>query len=290
MNRSTMTYVNPGVKFKRMEDDGLIHAVCDKVVDEGDVVCYEIPVKSTGKSFKVDTLRYTMQCVYGGECLFPCAFNQEAPSEEVKVFFDYAFRTRHRREVSEKLALALYTHNKTNTPFLFKTLGVFQQKLVQKPTTCVRVSYDNGETFLVASRRLAKGEILNTSQFSVKIPTLKQESDFATTMKFVSGVDVAGMANFTKALSYRDKAALVRPKGGVVHVSHTFDPNLEKRLAKYCIDRDMGISDFYVNLDRLREKADKDSNTDQLKTDLADMDEMYDKFYESFLNNNNPNL
>ncbi len=278
MNRCNRCYVNSSVKFRRLPEDGLVHAVCDGPVEEGEIVCYEIPVRSTGKNTKIDTLRYTMQCVYGGEFLFPCAFNQEAPSEDVKVFFDYVFRTEYKRGISEKLALALYTHNRTNQPFIFKTLGIFQDKCAEIPT-CLRISYDNGETFLVASRRLEGGEILTASPSSLKIPTLKQELDFATTMRFMSDVDLSQFSKFSKALSYRDKAALVRPKGRVDHVNSNLDPDLDKRLAKYLIDREMGISDFYVSLDRLSKKKQSD---DDLDTDMAEMEELYEKLNKEF--------
>ncbi|CAM9498393.1 unnamed protein product, partial [Ectocarpus sp. 4 AP-2014] len=68
----------------------------------------EIPVKATGYDFKLDTFRYTMQCVYRGESLFPCAFNQEPPGDEITVFVDYVFPTKFRRSVSKKFPLALY--------------------------------------------------------------------------------------------------------------------------------------------------------------------------------------
>ena len=247
MNRC---YINPSVSFKRVE--GFIRAVCQGSINEGDIVCYEIPAKSTDKSFKRDIFRYTMQCVYSGECLFPCAFNQESfvPSEK-KVFFDYVFRTAYKREISEKLALSLYSHNRTNPPFLFKTLGIFQD--FEDASNCLRVSYDNGETFLVASTNVQDGDTLGTSLKPIKVPNLDQELDSATTMKFMSDIDLSDIDKFTKALSYRGEALLVRPEGRVVHVNKSFDPGLDKRLVKYQIDREMGISDFYVDLDRLNQ-------------------------------------
>lgn len=270
-------YINSSVKFKRVE--GFVRAVCEGTISEGDIVCYEIPAKSTDQSFKRDIFRYTMQCVYSGESLFPCAFNQENHiPDERKVFFDYVFRTKYKREISEKLALALYAHNRTNPPFLFKTLGIFQDL---SNINCLRVSYDNGETFLVASSNLQVGDILRTSLKPMKVPSLEQELDSATTMKFMSDVDLSDVDKFTNALSYRRKAEVVRPEGRVVHVNKSFDPDLDKRLAKYQIDRKMGISDFYVKLDRLNQESDEDRGDTMLE-----MEEMYNKLNEEFESGN----
>ena len=271
MNRC---YVNSSVKFKRVE--GFVRAVCEGTISEGDIVCYEIPAKSTDQSFKRDIFRYTMQCVYSGESLFPCAFNQEnGIPDERKVFFDYVFRTKYKREISEKLALALYAHNRTNLPFLFKTLGIFQSGI--SGINCLRVSYDNGETFLVASSNLQVGDILRTSLKSLKVPSHGQELDSATTMKFLSDVDLSDVDKFTNALSYRGKAEVVRPEGRVVHVNKSFDPDLNKRLAKYRIDRKMGISDFYVKLNRLNREGRGDNNDT-----LLEMEELYNSLNEEF--------
>lgn len=266
-------YINPSVKFKRVE--GFVRAVCQETINKGDIVCYEIPAKSTDLSFKRDIFRYTMQCVYSGEVLFPCAFNQDNHiPDERKVFFDYVFRTKYKREISEKLALGLYANNRTNPPFLFKTLGIFQDV---SNSNCLRVSYDNGETFLVASSNLQVGDILRTSLKPTKVPSLEQELDSATTMKFMSDVDLSDVDKFTNALSYRGKAGVVRPEGRVVHVNKSFDPDLDKRLAKYQIDRKMGISDFYVKLDRLNQASEEDPSDTMLE-----MEEMYNKLNEEF--------
>ena len=272
MNRC---YLNPSVKFKRVE--GLVRAVCEGTVSEGDIVCYEIPAKSTDQSFKRDIFRYTMQCVYSGESLFPCAFNQEVYiPDKNKVFFDYVFRTEYKREISEKLALALYAHNRTNPPFLFKTLGIFQSG--SSGINCLRVSYDNGETFLVASSNLQVGDILRTSLKSFKVPSKEQEFDSATAMEFVSDVDLSDVDKFTNALSSRGKAEDVRPEGRVVHVNKSFDPDLDKRLAKYQIDREMGISEFYVQLGRLNREGRGDHSLDT----IVEMEELYNVLNEEF--------
>lgn len=264
-------FLHPRLKFKRHADDGLIHPICQQPIAEGDIVCYETPAKSTGKSFKLDIFRYTMQCVYSGESLFPCAFNQEPPEDSIKVFFDYVFRTTYRRGVSEKLALALYAHNRNNAPFLYKTLGVFGKST---DSNCARVSYENGESFLAATNDIATGEVMRVSADTITVPTLKEDGEYATTLRLMANIDVSNSHLFTKALSYRAKAALVRPKGRVVHVNSTLDPDLDKRMAKYTMDRDLGITEFYTGLGRLDKKSAED--------DSLELEELYNKLNDAF--------
>ena len=270
-----MQFLHPCLKFKRQSDDGLIHPICQSSIKEGDTVAYEIPAKSTAKSFKLDIFRYTMQCVYSGECLFPCAFNQDAPEDDIKVFFDYVFRTTYRRGVSEKLALALYAHNRNNAPFLYKTLGIFGQS---NEANCLRVSYENGESFLSATRNIAIGEVLTMSSDAIVVPTPKQETDFSTTLRLMTNVDISKAPLFAKALSYREKASLVHPGGHVVTVNSTLDPDLNRRMSKYTMDRDLGIADFHVGMDRLDKKY-KNKEKDK---DLLDLEELYDKLNDEF--------
>jgi hypothetical protein len=276
MNRQ---FLHPCLKFKRQSDDGLIHPVCQSSIDEGETVCYEIPAKSTGHSFKLDIFRYTMQCVYSGESLFPCAFNQDAPEDDIKVFFDYVFRTTYRRGVSEKLALALYTHNRTNAPFLYKSLGIFGES---DDANCLRVSYENGECFLAATRSIAIGEVLTVSPKAIVVPTQEEEADFSNTLRLMAKVAIADTSSFTKALSYRAKATLVRPQGSVVIVNSKFDPELDKRVAKYTMDREMGITNFHVGLKRFDDKY-KQSEKDE---NLLDVEELYIKLNKEFEDKN----
>ena len=268
MNRS---YIHPCLKFKRHADDGLIHPICQQPIAEGDIVCYETPVESTGRSFKLDIFRYTMQCVYSGESLFPCAFNQEPPEDDIKVFFDYVFRTTYRRSVSEKLALALYAHNRDNPPFLYKTLGIFAKST---DSNCARVSYQNGESFLAATKHIATGEVLKVSANTIIVPTLKEDGDYATTLRLMASIDVSNSHLLTKALCYRAKASVVRPKGSVVHVNSALDPDLDKRMAKYTMDRDLGITEFYTGLGRLDKKPEQD--------DMLEVEELYNKLNDAF--------
>jgi len=266
-------YIHPNLKFKRHANDGLIHPICQQPIAEGETVCFEIPVKSTGKNFKMDIFRYTMQCVYSGECLFPCAFNQEPPEDKIKVFFDYVFRTTYRRSVSEKLALALYAHNRTNAPFLYKTLGIFGKGA---DSNCLRVAYQNGESFLVATKDVVTGQKLTVSTETITVPTREEDNDFATTLRLMADVDVSNAHLFTKALTYRDRAAVVRPKGCVVHVNSKLDPDLDKRLAKYTMDRDLGITEFYTSLGRLDKKTGEDDN------DMLEIEALYNKLNDAF--------
>ncbi|CAM9221030.1 unnamed protein product [Ectocarpus sp. 12 AP-2014] len=268
MDRS---YITPNLKFKRHAEDGLIHPICQQPIAQGDIVCYEIPVKSTSQSFKLDIFRYTMQCVYSGESLFPCAFNQEPPEDDIKVFFEYVFRTKYRRPVSERLALALYDHNRTNAPFLYKTLGIFGKSA---NSNCVRVSYQNGESFLAATKGIVTGEVLRVSEDNIAVPTLKEDQDFAATFQLMAAVDISKLHLFTKALSYRAKAAVVRPNGRVVHVNSKLDPDLDKRMAKYTIDRDLGITEFHAGLGRLDKKLGED--------DSLELEELYNKLNDAF--------
>lgn len=268
MDRS---YIHPSIKFKRHPDDGLIHPICNQRIEEGEIVCYEVPVKSTSRSFKLDIFRYTMQCVYSGESLFPCAFNQEPPQDDIKVFFDYVFRTTYRRSASERLALALYAHNRNNAPFLYKTLGVFGRST---DSNCARVSFENGESFLAATKYITTGEVLRVSADTIMVPTLKEDGEYATTLRLMSNIDVSNSHLFTKALSYRAKAAVVRPKGRVVHVNSKLDPDLEKRMSKYTMDRDLGITEFYTGLGRLDKKSAED--------DSLELEELYKKLNDAF--------
>lgn len=272
MSKRPSSYTNPDLTYERHSDDGLVHAVCKRPIDEGSIICYEIPARGTSTNFKLDVLRYTMQCVYSGECLFPCAFNQEPPDDMAKVFFDYAFQTEFRRRATEKLALALYAHNKVNTPFLFKTLGVFTAPDHQP--NCLRVAFPNGETFLVAERSIDPGEILAMSPRSITIPTQETPDNPSATLDLLCNIDLCDAHAFTKALSYRTSARQVRPAGRVCSVNSQLDPGLEKRLAKYKIDREMGIADFHVSMNRLgRAKSEADS---------LNVSDLFDTLYEKF--------
>ena len=269
-------FLHPDVQFKRT-GDGLIRPVCQRSIKAGETVAYEIPARSTAQSFKLDIFRYTMQCVYSGECLFPCAFNQEAPADDIRVFFDYVFRTTYRRDLSEKVALALYAHNRSNAPFLYKTIGVFGQS--EEDANCLRVCYENGETFLAAVKDVDTGETLVVAPGAVTVPSQKEEADFSNTLRLMANIDLEDAPLFAKALSYREKATLVRPDASVVRVNSKFDPDLDKRVAKYTMDRELGITDFHVGVGRLdkkyREKEAKDSS-------LLDLEELYDKLNNEF--------
>ena len=273
MNRC---FLHPDLQFKRT-DDGLIRPVCQRSIKAGETVAYEIPARSTAQSFKLDIFRYTMQCVYSGECLFPCAFNQEAPADDIRVFFDYVFRTTYRRDLSEKVALALYAHNRSNAPFLYKTIGVFGQS--EEDANCLRVCYENGETFLAAAKDVDIGETLVVAPGAVTVPSQKEEADFSNTLRLMTNIDLGDAALFAKALSYREKASLVRPDASVVRVNSKLDPDLDRRVAKYTMDRELGITDFHVGVGRLdkkyREKEAKDSS-------LLDLEELYDKLNNEF--------
>lgn len=270
MNRQ---FLHPCIKFKRR--DGLIHPICQSTIKEGDTLCYEIPAKSTATNFKLDIFRYTMQCVYSGESLFPCAFNQEAPADNIKIFFDYVFRTTYRRSVSEKLALALYDQNRNNAPFLYKTLGIFGGS---DDANCLRVCYENGESFLSARRNIAIDEVLTVLPDTITVPTQEEETDFSNTLRMMTNVELENAPIFTEALSYREKAAFVRPDGCVVIVNSKFDPDLDKRVAKYTMDKELGITGFHVDMKHFVKKY----SEKETKKDLLDLDELYNKLNDKF--------
>lgn len=215
----------------------------------------------------MDIFRYTMQCVYRGESLFPCAFNQEPPADDVKVFFDYVFRTKFRRSVSERLALALYAQ--CDAPFLFKSLGIFE---TSDDYNCIRVSHLNGETFLAASRDISEGEVVNMSR-RITIPKIEQDGDPSITLRLMNDVDISNAHLFREALECRRKAMLVRPEGGVVEVNSKLDPDLDARITKYAVDRAMGITDFHVGMNRLRKESGE--------TDSMELEEMYEDLYQA---------
>ena len=95
----------------------------------------------------------------------------------------------------------------------------------------------------------------------------------------MTNIDLGDAALFAKALSYREKASLVRPDASVVRVNSKLDPDLDRRVAKYTMDRELGITDFHVGVGRLdkkyREKEAKDSS-------LLDLEELYDKLNNEF--------
>lgn len=271
MNRR---FLHPDLQFKRM-DIGLIHPVCQSLIKAGQTVAHKIPAKSTAQSFKLDIFRYTMQCVYSGECRFPCAFNKEASAHHIRVSFDNVFRTTYRRAVSEKVALALYAHSRTNAHFLYTMIGVLGKS---EKANCLRVCYEKGETFLTATRDVEISETLMVSPGAVLFPSQTEEADVSNTLRMMTDIDLEDAPLFAKALSYRENAMLVRPYAHVVHVNSKVDPDLDKRVAKYTMDRELGITDFHVGVGRLdnkyREKEGKEG--------LLELGELYDKLNDEF--------
>lgn len=188
------------------------------------------------------------------------------------------FPHNNRRGVFEKLALALYAHNRNNAPFLYKILGSFRES---DEANCLRVFYENGECFLAAIRNIAIGEVLTVSPDAITAPTFEEEAEFSNTLRLMAKIEFENAPVFTKALSFREKAAVVRPDGIDVIFSSKFDPELNKRVAKYTMDREMGITNFHVGLKRLNDEF----NQKRVK-DLFDLEELYAKLNEEFEDEN----
>ncbi len=143
----------PGVvSFKRR--GGHIVPVCRapvRVDRDGDrdgvgaVVFFEAPARTAGH-FTTSVVRFTMQCVYSGEIVFPCCFNTDINERTkknlaLKVFFDQVFdKSTFRRNVTDRLATALM--DQCEEPFLFKALGAFPRH--ETDFNCLRVSFLTG--------------------------------------------------------------------------------------------------------------------------------------------------
>ena len=222
------------VSFKRIPD-GTIRPVCNEDIKKGTVVFYELPVKSTGE-FQIDILRYTMMCVYSGQLLFPCTFNHNTPTNEFKVFFDYAFKTKFRRDISEKLAVSLLKQN--TPPYIFKSVGVFA---VGHIFNCQRISLSIGDTFLVTTNDIMKGDVL-TSSVPILVPSI--DSSESQILELIHTIDASRMLEFNFGMKHREIAQKYRPSGEIECVSKLVDPELENRLEKYRLDSYMGMTDF----------------------------------------------
>lgn len=227
-------FSHDSVSFKRISD-GNIRPVCNEDIKKGTVVFYELPVKSTGE-FQIDIIRYTMRCVYSGQLLFPCTFNNNTPSNEFKVFFDYAFKTKFRRNTSEKLAVSLLKHN--TPPYIFKSVGVFGLDAI---FNCQRISLPMGDTFLVTTTDLIKGDVLTSSR-PILVPSIcSSESQI---LELIHTIDASRMCEFNFGMEHREIAQKYRPVGKIECVSKSIDQELESRLEKYRLDSYMGMADF----------------------------------------------
>ncbi|CAM9211556.1 unnamed protein product [Pylaiella littoralis] len=269
-------YSHPAIKFVRVGET--IQPVCTSStpVPKDTVLFYEIPAKSksTGGDFRLDVIRYTMQCIYAGESLFPSAFNQEinrGDDESIgwRVFFDYAFHTSYKRRVADKLALALLSQS--TEPYLFKAMGIFQ--VDPDGYNCHRVSFVNGESFLVASRQICDSEIIKLSGGNCVVPGLQEDEDGFKCMAAMNDVALEDIQMFRAALGCRGRAAHVRPDGRVRGVNGALDPGLEGRIRKYAREKRLGLTDIHEGVHRL-------SANEQEQDCVSKMEEMFELLVE----------
>lgn len=261
-------YTHPSPKFARVA--GTIQPVCksEAVIPGGTIIFYEKPIKSTG-DFHLDIIRYTMQCIYGGECVFPLAFKQEINNHEDeesvkwRVFFYHAFTTCFpRRQVADKLALALLAQSVQ--PYLFKALGIFQ---VDSDTcNCHRVSLLDGEIYLVTSKEITGSEIIKLSEGQCLVPGLSDNQ--YRQMEAMNNTDLDNLPRFIEALESRERASKKRPGGKVTEINSSLDPGLEDRILKYRREKHMGLTAICEGVHRLAGK-------DQEQDCLLKMEEMF---------------
>lgn len=271
-------YSHPDVKFARV--DGIIQPISksNTKIPKGTVLFYEIPALST-EDFKLDTIRYTMQCVYSGEAVFPCAFNTEIDqiTEEGlrwRVFFDYAFKNDFRRKVADKLALSLI--NQSVKPFFFKALGIFA--VDKENFNCQRVSYMNGETYLVASKDICSQEVINRSEDFI-VPGMKD--DKYKQMEVMSMIDLDRVDLLQNILKTRELAEKVRPDCNVFRVNSKLDTNLEERMNKYQVEKHLGFTKIKEGVHRLTH-TEAELTTEE---EMEKMGEMMDRLMEKELKN-----
>ena len=269
-----MTWYNDkNVSFKRVFQR--IEPVCKNEIRRGTIVFYEVPVKSVNH-FTVDIIRYTMQLVYTGEVLFPCSFNTDMKEDtlkntRLKVFFDRVFRNNFKRHVTDKLAMSLM--DTCTKPFIFKALGSFSKT---KDFNCLRVSFVNGETYLVATKDIDEGSILTSSCESIVVPGIND--DLKKQFEAMNTVLMENMGLYIQSLSTRNDALSVRPDCEVLDVKPGMDTGLEERILEYGIEREMGFLE-------IREAATKTAATKETDEELLEkMETMYNGLMEEFDN------
>lgn len=260
-------YTDPNVSFRRVNDR--VEPVCRSKIKKGTVVFYEVPAKSTNH-FTVDVIRYTMQCVYSGEALFPCSFNTDIKEKSLKntrskVFFDQVFANNFRRNVTDRLATALMDCN--DNPFLFKALGAFTRS---DEFNCLRVSFLNGETYLVTTTDLEEGDVLVVSSKNIVVPI--PNATFEKQMEAMNQTLAEDISWFSMALPTREEALDLRPDAQVRVVNGDLDSGLEERIRKYAVEREMGFTD-------IRERI-VDMRSDESTDDTEMLQKMEDKYNE----------
>ena len=233
-------YTNTDVSFKRINEK--INPVANKDIPKGTIVFYEVPVRSENH-ITVDIIRYTMQCVYSGELLFPCSFNTDITEKSLKnlrlkVFFDQVFNKTFRRNVTDKLATSMM--DQCESPFLFKALGAFYCK--DEGFNCLKVSFLNGETFLATTRDVEKGTVLESSTKNIMVPR-PDNQDPEEQMEVMTRVLIEDILWYNMALDIRENALKVKPKVNVRIIDGEYDKDLEYKIAMYEAERRAGLTD-----------------------------------------------
>ena len=266
-------YSHPDISYKRV--DGKIVPVCRSRIPKETILFYEIPVRSS-THLTLDIVRYTMQCVYKGEILFPCSFNtniNDKTQENIaaKIFFDQVFTGGYKRIVMDPLALSLMKQCKT--PYLYKALGVFPEH--DSNYNCQQATFVNGETFLYATSDLEETSPLLKAPGYITVPhpgdsdSKKMEAFFQVDMK---DVDVLSIA-----MGKADDAFKVRPVGEVRDVPTNIYPDLEEKVKKYGSERRAGITNIKEkNATMLRDLNEEESTEDFMKR----MEEKYEQLME----------
>ena len=253
-------YTDKNVSFRRIKER--IEPTVKSLVRKGTIVFYEVPVKSDNH-FTVDIIRYTMQCVYSGEILFPCSFNTDITKSSkkntsLKVFFDRVFNKSFRRNVTDRLATAFMDTCKS--PFLFKALGGFCES---GDFNCLKVSFLNGETFLVTTKDVKEGEVLVSSPMDIKVPL--PTDDFERQFEAIDQTLVDDIQWYNMALGSRGDALQVRPDCRVRVVNADIDKKLEDVIKKYGIEREMGFTDIQERIVEMEKEGPEEDEEGMLK-------------------------
>lgn len=211
----------------------------------------------------MDIIRYTMQCVYSGEILFPCSFNTDITKSSkkntsLKVFFDRVFNKSFRRNVTDRLATAFMDTCKS--PFLFKALGGFCES---GDFNCLKVSFLNGETFLVTTNDVKEGEVLVSSPMDIKVPL--PTDDFERQFEAIDQTLVDDIQWYNMALGSRGDALQVRPDCRVRVVNADIDKKLEDVIKKYGIEREMGFTDIQERIVEMEKEEPEEDEEGMLK-------------------------
>lgn len=255
-------YSHPDISFKRV--NGKIVPICRSKLPKATIVFYEIPARSN-TYLTLDIIRYTMQCVYKGEMVFPCSFNtdvNEKTQENItaKVFFDNVFAENYKRTIMDPLALSLMKQCKT--PYLYKALGGFPESDVCY--NCQQATFINGETFLYTTSDIDESSPLTKSRGCVTVPHPRDSDD--QKMEALFQVDMKDANVLSEAMGKTEDALMIRPVGEIYDIPTDIYPGLEERVNKYGSERRAGITNIREKTEHmLRGLNDEESTGDFMK-------------------------